>query len=191
MYRLEKIRSKVDKHNRTNEWLDIDEVMTHACPRLLMKYILQYRSTKICDGPLASWVTVCMGKFSHLWSYCRKPGCPETMCITLEDSHTVCSSYPRGHNNWSCHCCNSRTWGKRGLITFHTNLGAGENRTLGKLLFIYWHCDLHLARLLIIILDTQALEKGILPTLLAVCRYRFHYCCCWHLPCVMVAFEKA
>ena len=45
---------KVGKHNGTNEGLDIDEVMTHACPRLLMKYTSQYRSTKICDGLLAS-----------------------------------------------------------------------------------------------------------------------------------------
>ena len=44
----------VEKQNGTNEWVDIDEVMTHACPRLLTKYISQYRSTKIYDGPLAS-----------------------------------------------------------------------------------------------------------------------------------------
>ena len=37
---------KVGKHNGTNEGLDIDEVITHVCTRLLMKYISQYLQPK-------------------------------------------------------------------------------------------------------------------------------------------------
>ena len=129
--------------------------MTHTCPRLLMKYTSQYRPTNICDGSHPEWQFV-WGGHAHLGSYFCKPGCPETMCITLEDSHTVCSSCHREHNNWLCHRYNSRTWGKRGLSALHTKFGGEDNRTLGRharklvriatKLFTYGHSDLHLTR---------------------------------------------
>ena len=122
---------------------------------------------------------LCMGNARICPSHFRKPGCPATTSIALEEVRNYCANCHQEHSNWVCHCrsfrtrgnrdlmaCTNRFWVKREYEKSDYMLASSQNWLgrharkpirISKLKIVtYGYGDLHLTRSLIITLFPEA-----------------------------------